>query len=279
MVENKNIGLKVGLVLFILISIGLCSYLVYDKVLSKNNNINNDKVKNVENKKEENKPTDIKDEYTSINTKDEQVTVAFNYLNVNYFGQENIIKKFYNNKSFSINDLTNEEKMQYVLSAYDSEMGVKSCTDINNSTTINEYTLKKYLKDNSFLEEAKNKNHLLKSDSYDYDYKSGNFLVYMPSCGGALGPQDYTEVKLIGAKKSSKELILTVKFIFNTYNDSTDNDIHIFDTHNICDKNASVIETYKAVEGFEYALDKYNTYDVTFDIDGSNLYLNNIKMQ
>jgi len=183
-----------------------------------------------------------------------------------------------NKKDVYLKDLSDNDKLNLLITAYESEITVEGNPDYK-PLILDDEDIKKYFEDTSFLDDIK-KNGLdsgKANNSYQVaepifiEFKNNKIYVseYATGCEGP-GHDGYS-VKLVNVKKNSKELIMTYKayYIKNIYDEKTDN----FTNEIYINKNDTKPK-YRDVDYDEFAeLDytDFDSYTMHFDITNNNI--------
>ena len=184
----------------------------------------------------------------------------------------------FNKKDVYLKDLSDNDKLNLLLTAYESEITVVGNPDYK-PLILDDEDIKKYFEDTSFLDDIK-KNGLdsgKANNSYQVaepifiEFKNNKLYVseYATGCEGP-GNDGY-DVILVNAKKNSKELIKTYKVYYkkNLFDEKTDN----FTNEIYINKNDTKPK-YRDVEYDEFAeLDytDFDSYTIHFDITNNNI--------
>lgn len=184
----------------------------------------------------------------------------------------------FNKKDVYLKDLSDNDKLNLLLTAYESEITVVGNPDYK-PLILDDEDIKKYFEDTSFLDDIK-KNGLdsgKANNSYQIaepifiEFKNNKLYVseYATGCEGP-GNDGY-DVILVNAKKNSKELIMTYKVYYkkNIFDEKTDN----FTNEIYINKNDSKPK-YRDVDYDEFAeLDytDFDSYTMHFDITNNNI--------
>ena len=184
----------------------------------------------------------------------------------------------FNKKDVYLKDLSDNDKLNLLLTAYESEITVVGNPDYK-PLILDDEDIKKYFEDTSFLDDIK-KNGLdsgKANNSYQVaepifiEFKNNKLYVseYATGCEGP-GNDGY-DVILVNAKKNSKELIMTYKVYYkkNIFDEKTDN----FTNEIYINKNDSKPK-YRDVAYDQFAeLDytDFDSYTMHFDITNNNI--------
>jgi len=116
--ENKNNSLVVLNIILIVLVLGLSSYLVYDKLISKDNKETNSSNNQTEENSVENKTESEKYETLAVNS--DEVIKLIESININFIGMSDYFKK----DKFVYSDYSNSDKLYLALV---KKMANKSC--------------------------------------------------------------------------------------------------------------------------------------------------------
>ena len=256
--EEKKQGktLVVALVLFILTTLVACGYIVYDKVLTKDNN-----TKEVNTKKEDTKELDINSRlvqslYRKVKPAGEEgdCRLGWNYDEHHEFGADDFnassAKEEIKMRIVSQNLLENEKE------EYPCDDSAKNISNINIPGRINECTGK--YSDNSIGAEPRsyykyyNKDYIeavykdifgsdakldtsvpLETDgfgieSYYYVNELNQYILYPVEGGGTCGPDGYSE-KLLKAEKKNGSIKIYANWIYKHYGKKANDEINYDD--------------------------------------------------
>lgn len=269
--ENKtNRALVVALIIFIVISLFLGGYIIFDKCLSKND------VKTTEPiQKEELNGSDESNIYESLDESDPLVSKAFSYVTVGY----DLLDDLYSGKEATVANLSDNSKMALTLYAYTENNKITYCGEY---TEVSEEKLKNLvLEDNSFLESFKDNTDQWVGD-FSLEYSDGSFYISGSCDGMGPGPTPGWDYKFEGAIRNSEELFLDVKFMYYDWIDGVYDGIapvFIFGTSLYFSEAVNnPIETFTSGGNFSADWDKYNTYQFKFKIDNNNLYFQSVSV-
>ena len=185
--EKKSNGLLIGLVVFLIIAVlGLGGYIIYDKVIDKD-----------EPKVEENE----KLESTKISINSDLVQELKKYIPYGFV--ENMDGTAYSSKKIMYKDLSNKLVLETVL------LNLKN--DLNNicNPEFEEQFRKMYGSDNSYTNEQ----------SGTYIYQNG---CYIFAGGGSSAGAPHKLSEVYDAEKSNDELYIYENYIYLTLNTKTD---------------------------------------------------------
>ena len=207
--KKQGKGLVVALVLFILTTLATCGYIVYDKVLTKDN-----VSKEVNTKKEENKELDInsrlvQDLYNNVSTVEMNGTCRYGYYTTDNFYVKNNSEEDMNTKMHLLGRQLSREGMENILpESQQIEKEIKEPHKAEDGTEIfmyyhlpnnwcngyrRDYIDKMYKK--LFGKDAKLDTSLkIPMDTYNaevyiYNEKLGKYILYQGEGGGTCGPQ------------------------------------------------------------------------------------------
>ena len=282
--QNRIIIVLVVIIIALMFAIGI---LIGQRLNDVPNNENPNKIVNgketeeKEDEKVEEKAEEKEDSKEKIEDKYEDLPANSRYL-------ENVpgIPRYlcggvmfqFNKKDVYLKDLTDNEKLNLLLTAYYSQITVIGNPDYK-PLILGDEDIKKYFEDTSFLDDIK-KNGLNSGDANNsytvaepifIEFKNNKLYVseYATGCEGP-GNDGY-DVILVNAKKNSKELIMTYKVYYkkNLFDEKTDN----FTNEIYINKNDTKPK-YRDVAYDKFAeLDytDFDSYTMHFDITNNNI--------
>ena len=183
-----------------------------------------------------------------------------------------------NKKDIYLKDLSDNDKLNLLISGYDKDIKVEGNPDYK-PLVLTDEDIEKYFADTSFLNDIK-KNGLDSGKSgtkYEVaepifiEFKNNKlYLSKYPT--GCEGPgNDGYQTMLVNAKKNSKELVMSYKVFYlkTLFDEKTDN----FTNEIYISKNDSKPK-YKDIDRDKFSkldLSEFDSYDMYFDITNGNI--------
>lgn len=193
--KKKGKGLVVALVLFILVSIGLGGYIVYDKVLTK------EEVKTKTEEKKENK----KEETVSIDIDDESIISLFKNSHASVIGPDS---KIFQNDELKVENMDEDYKWNLASNIYyDKSVNVGNKLELKESDVKNAY-------ESIFGPKTYNRPNEIKTicEVFKYNEISKKYEAQTGGCGGATAFGEYE--KIVKATKYNDRIEITSAVIF-----------------------------------------------------------------
>ena len=270
MKESKK-GNSTGLIIIIIILIVLlagCGYLLL-KEKEKNQE---PEIKEPTNKEPQPGNTKTKDELKTIEITDSIVTQARKTIPQYLCGG---VALNLEKKDRTISELTNEEKLDMVVSIYEDDI-IKTAMD-ESTYKFAESELNKYFQDLSFLDAYKPTTEDVTIIPVKLTFENGNILAtsFGAGCEGAGNNGDY--LKLLSAQKNEENLVLEFLHYYKEF-DRYDEDKNEFISKIYKDKEKDgVIGETSNPEDYQFEKEKFDTYSFTYNIKDGNYQLQNIK--
>ena len=275
--QTRLIIVLVAIIIVLIFAIGLLVGQRLNDIPSKENPnriVNEDDNKDKTEEKKEEEPEQKEDKYEDLPANSRYLE---NVPGIPRYLCGGVMFNF-NKKDVYLKDLSDNDKLNLLLTAYEREITVVGNTDYK-PLILDDEDIKKYFEDTSFLDDIK-KNGLdsgKANNSYQVaepifiEFKNNKLYVseYATGCEGP-GNDGY-DVILVNAKKNSKELIKTYKLYYkkNIFDEKTDN----FTNEIYINKNGSKPK-YRDVAYDQFAeLDytDFDSYTMHFDITNNNI--------
>ena len=183
-----------------------------------------------------------------------------------------------NKKDVYLKDLSINQKLNLLISGYDNQIKVEGNPDYK-PLILDDEDIEKYFADTSFLNDIKKNgfdsgeanNSYEVAEPISMEFKNNKLYVskYPTGCEGPM--KDGYQVKLINAKKNSKELVMTYKvyYLKSYYNEKTDDFTNeIFVSKNDTRSKYKNVD-YDEFENLDYS--DFDSYTMHFDITNKNI--------
>ena len=256
--KKSNIGLWVVIGVLFVAVVGLSFFL-------------GTKLANKEGKKEDTKE-ETKVEYESVKLTDNLVVEAKKYMATSLCGDS--IYAF-DKKDRTFEELNEDYKFAVLVNFYRDEF--MQAVNTEKSYTLDLNDVRRHFDDISFIENHKQQ-YDMAAWPYSMEYKNGNYVItgYATGC---IGVTEGYYFKVIEAKKSKDELVLTGIAYYVSSPDLDDGELHEYmykseDDKDPIDKDPSFNEDTLS---YNLTIDKYDKYEYIYSLDGSNVKLKEIK--